>query len=76
LEAKARKELNAKFPEAIKIKNLDQLPDSLKKFYDARLRHFEDSTKDKTLTYGINGKMSYQRAKSEELNLGLDLQGG
>lgn len=76
LEAKARKELNAKFPEAIKIKNLDQLPDSMKKFYDARLRHFEDSTKDKTLTYGINGKMSYQRAKSEELNLGLDLQGG
>ncbi|MEI2755154.1 MAG: protein translocase subunit SecDF [Chitinophagaceae bacterium] len=76
LEAKARKELNAKFPDAIKIKNLDQLPDSLKKFYDARLRHFEDSTKDKTLTYGINGKMSYQRAKSEELNLGLDLQGG
>jgi len=76
LEAKAQKELIAKFPDAVKVKNMDELPDSMKKFYDDRLRHFEDSTKDQTLTYGINGKMSYQRAKAEELNLGLDLQGG
>jgi len=75
-EAKARKMLNTKYPDAAKIKNLDQLQDFEKKYYDSLLRHFEDSTKDKTLTYGINGKMSYKRAKSEELNLGLDLQGG
>jgi SecD/SecF fusion protein len=76
LESKARKMLNTKYPDAAKIKSLDQLPDGEKKYYDSLLRHFEDSTKDKTLTYGINGKMSYKRAKSEELNLGLDLQGG
>ena len=35
-----------------------------------------DSTKDVTVTYGINGAVSYQKAKGEELNLGLDLQGG
>ena len=35
-----------------------------------------DSTKDVIVTYGINGAMSYQKAKEEELNLGLDLQGG
>ena len=28
------------------------------------------------MTYGINGAVSYQKAKNEELNLGLDLQGG
>jgi SecD/SecF fusion protein len=33
-------------------------------------------TKDETVTYGFNGAVSYQKAKEEELNLGLDLQGG
>ncbi len=36
-----------------------------------------DSTKDVTVTYGITGAMSViKKAKEEELNLGLDLQGG
>src|SRR5436190_919128 len=44
--------------------------------YQARLKRLLDSTKDVIVTYGINGPMSYQKAKEEELNLGLDLQGG
>jgi SecD/SecF fusion protein len=44
--------------------------------YQARLKRLLDSTKDVTLTYGINGAVSYQKAKEEELSLGLDLQGG
>jgi SecD/SecF fusion protein len=41
-----------------------------------RLKRLKDSTKDETLTYGITGAISYQKAKEQELNLGLDLQGG
>ena len=48
----------------------------LDKAYQDRLRRLLDSTKDVTVTYGINGPMSYKKAKEEELNLGLDLQGG
>jgi SecD/SecF fusion protein len=45
-------------------------------FTDARLKRLEDSTKDVTITYGVQGAISYQKAKESELNLGLDLQGG
>ena len=48
----------------------------LDKAFEDRLKRMEDSTKDEILTVGINGKVSYQKAKEEELNLGLDLQGG
>lgn len=41
-----------------------------------RLKRLLDSTKEETITYGITGPISYQKAKEEELNLGLDLQGG
>ncbi len=41
-----------------------------------RLKRLLDSTKEVTVTYGITGAVSYQKAKEEELNLGLDLQGG
>ena len=47
--------------------------DSIK---SARLKRLLDSTKDETITYGITGAVSYKKAKEEELNLGLDLQGG
>ena len=46
------------------------------KAYRTRLTRLFDSTKDVTVTYGINGPVSFQKAKEEELNLGLDLQGG
>src|SRR4029079_7868471 len=44
--------------------------------YQTRLKRLLDSTKETTVTYGITGAVSYQKAKGEELNLGLDLQGG
>jgi SecD/SecF fusion protein len=44
--------------------------------YAERLKRLLDSTKDVTVHYGPTGKISYQKAKENELNLGLDLQGG
>src|SRR6185295_9693153 len=41
-----------------------------------RLKRLLDSTKDVKVTYSLTGPVSYQKAKEEELNLGLDLQGG
>lgn len=76
MEARAKSYLNANYPDAKKYSRIDDLPDSLKKLYDARLKRLLDSTKDVTVTYGITGAISYQKAKAEELNLGLDLQGG
>src|SRR5258705_1728968 len=76
MEAKARSFLNLNHPEAQRYVRIDDLPDTLKKVYDDRLKRLLDSTKDVTVTYGITGAVSYQKAKGEELNLGLDLQGG
>ena len=50
--------------------------EKLDEIYQERLKRLEDSTKDETITYGITGPVSYKKAQSEELNLGLDLQGG
>lgn len=44
--------------------------------YERKLSRLLDSTKGKIVTYGINGAVSYQKAKEQELSLGLDLQGG
>ena len=44
--------------------------------YAERLRRLLDSTKDETVHYGFTGAVSYDKAKREELNLGLDLKGG
>ena len=53
---------------------------SWQEFLDRRLAQYRDSLikadENSTVTYGINGAMSYKKAKEEELNLGLDLQGG
>jgi SecD/SecF fusion protein len=76
MEAKAKSFLNANYPDAKKYSRVDDLPDTLKKIYDSRLKTLLDSTKDVTVTYGVNGAMSYKEAKGEELSLGLDLQGG
>ena len=48
----------------------------LEQAYQGRLNELKDSTKDVTISYGFTGPISYQKAKTEELNLGLDLQGG
>lgn len=50
--------------------------ETLDKIEADRLKRLLDSTKDVTVTYGLTGAVSYQKAKEEELNLGLDLQGG
>ena len=44
--------------------------------YQDRLKRLLDSTKDENIHFGLTGGISYQKAKEEELNLGLDLQGG
>src|SRR5215217_6409186 len=44
--------------------------------YESRYKRLLDSTKDETVHYGITGGISYDKAKKEELNLGLDLKGG
>ncbi|MBO9620860.1 MAG: protein translocase subunit SecDF [Niabella sp.] len=54
----------------------DVYQEKLNHIYNDRLARLKDSTKDETITYGITGAISYQKAKEEELNLGLDLQGG
>ncbi len=81
MEASAKKYIKATYPDAavkypaskdsqaIYQEDLDRLTAD-------RLKRLLDSTKDETITYGITGAVSYQKAKSEELNLGLDLQGG
>ena len=81
MEAKAMSSIKKMYPDA-KVKYPNN-PDSqaiyqemVDKEYQKRLQRLLDSTKDKTVTYGINGAVSYKKAKAEELNLGLDLQGG
>ena len=62
-----------------KFSNQDSIAvyrEQLNKIKEERLKKLSDSTRDETLTYGITGAISYQKAKEEELNLGLDLQGG
>ena len=68
LESRAKSFMSVNHPDA-KGERYDTL-------YAERLKRLKDSTKDETITYGITGAISYQKAKEEELNLGLDLQGG
>jgi SecD/SecF fusion protein len=76
LASRAKRYVTALYPQVKSIKSPEDYPDSIKAAYDARLRRLEDSTKDVVLTYGLNGPITYQKAKESELNLGLDLQGG
>ncbi len=80
LEAKAEKVLAAYPTPVQKYPNDKALQaayeDTLKDLVKARLTRLKDSTKDVTLSYGPGGKISYSEAKENELNLGLDLQGG
>ena len=67
-ESKAKQYVAVTYPNANQI-----VKDSV---YKARLKRLLDSTKDVTVHYGTTGAISYQQAKENELNLGLDLQGG
>lgn len=63
-----------KFPSNKDSQELYQ--EELNKVYEDRLNSLKDSTREETISYGITGPVSYEKAKAEELNLGLDLQGG
>ena len=76
MAAKAEKYVKSVYPDARKYASVKDMPDSLQNVYDDRLKKLLDSTSGVTVSYGINGPISYQKAKQEELNLGLDLQGG
>ncbi|MGH2564374.1 MAG: protein translocase subunit SecDF, partial [Ginsengibacter sp.] len=76
MQARALSYVKTAYPEAAKYSSASQLPDSLSHIYNERLKRLLDSTKDVTVTYGPTGKISYEKAKENELNLGLDLQGG
>lgn len=81
LDQKAHSFVNSNFPTAAaKYANNKDSQDVYQEFLDSiyrtKLNRLKDSTKDETITYGITGPISYQKAKNEELNLGLDLQGG
>jgi len=68
MEAKAKQFVNLNYASADQATK-DQA-------YKDRLRRLLDSTKDENIHFGVTGPISYQKAKEEELNLGLDLQGG
>ena len=68
MEAKARNWVNAGYAGAAQ-----ETKDSA---YNHKLKRLLDSTKGTIITYGITGPVSYEKAKEQELSLGLDLQGG
>jgi SecD/SecF fusion protein len=81
LEAKAKSFVKNNYTAAVQKYPSDKLQqqlyeDTLTKIYNQKLKDYKDSTSDKTLHYGPQGAISYQKAKENELNLGLDLQGG
>ncbi|MCL6524090.1 MAG: protein translocase subunit SecDF [Thermoflavifilum sp.] len=50
--------------------------DTLEQLVADRIQHIEDSTRDKVIYNTLINKYTYEQAKEQELNLGLDLQGG
>ena len=50
----------------------EEVDRNYRRYLDSLLKGSENTT----ITYGINGAVTYKTAKEEELNLGLDLQGG
>lgn len=64
----------SKYPSNSTVQSLYR--DTLDRIFKNRLARLLDSTKNQTVTYGVQGAISYQKAKESELNLGLDLQGG
>jgi SecD/SecF fusion protein len=68
MAAKAKQWVNTNYPNADNATKAQA--------YTTRYNRLLDSTKDETVHYGITGGISYDKAKKEELNLGLDLKGG
>ncbi|GAC1425066.1 MAG: protein translocase subunit SecDF [Flavisolibacter sp.] len=70
------RKMEAKAKQYVRYNYLNADSASKAQAYSARLKRLLDSTKDVTVHYGFTGPISYEKAKNEELNLGLDLQGG
>ncbi|HEV7620514.1 MAG TPA: protein translocase subunit SecDF, partial [Flavisolibacter sp.] len=68
--------MEAKAKQYVKLNYVNSDSATKAQAYSARLKRLLDSTKDVTVHYGFTGPISYEKAKNEELNLGLDLQGG
>lgn len=80
-EEKASQYISKSYPAAaVKYPNNKDSQSYWQEYLDKREASYRDSllraSENETVTYGINGAMSYKKAKEEELNLGLDLQGG
>jgi SecD/SecF fusion protein len=81
LEARAKSSMKVNYtPANVKYPNNKDSQEIYQEYldviYQLKLDSLKKSTLDETITYGITGAISYQKAKEEELNLGLDLQGG
>ena len=70
------KKMEAKAKQFVATNYATASPEERDQAYKDRLRRLLDSTNDVTVHYGPQGAISYQQAKENELNLGLDLQGG
>jgi SecD/SecF fusion protein len=70
------KKMEAKAKQFADVNYKDAQPGVRDQAYKDRLKRLLDSTEDVTVHYGPTGAISYQQAKENELNLGLDLQGG
>jgi len=70
------KKLKARAESFVKVNYPNATGEERDTLFTERLKRLKDSTKDEIITYGITGPISYQKAQEEELNLGLDLQGG
>lgn len=70
LRAQARSYVLAQDP------NLSKNPDDLRNAIDKRFDQMADSMQGETIFNAGIKKYTYQQAKNEEINLGLDLQGG
>lgn len=81
MKAQATKVVGKEFePAEKKFPGDKNAQDVYQEVRDKAIQRYADSllkvNQNTTITYGINGAMSYKKAKEEELNLGLDLQGG
>jgi SecD/SecF fusion protein len=73
LEKNAIAYVQARYPDSKKYSDPADYPDSLEEIFKARMRKLQDSTKDVKVTWWGT---TYADARKNELNLGLDLQGG
>jgi SecD/SecF fusion protein len=69
----AQQFMNNNYPEAKKFSNTADYPDSLKRIFKYQLTKMLEASKDEKITWWGD---TYAYARSKELNLGLDLQGG